>query len=138
MYKLIPVLFLFLSGTFYLHAQNSIEVEIDNFGSDKGVAYIALYNTEASFLKTTFKGEKLKVSGRKVSYIFTNVPDGTYAVSLFHDEDENGELTTNFLGIPKERYGASNNAPANFGPPKWKDAKFEVRKGETVKQEIKL
>ncbi|UJH92794.1 DUF2141 domain-containing protein [Antarcticibacterium sp. 1MA-6-2] len=132
---LIPV---FLFGTLYLHAQNSIEVEIDNFKSDKGLVLLGLYNTEASFLETPFKGEKVKISGGKATFTFTNIPDGTYAITLIHDEDKNDELTKNFLGIPKEGYGASNDAPANFGPPKWKDAKFEISNGETVKQKIRL
>lgn len=128
----------FLFGTFFLHAQNSIEVEIDHFKSDKGLVLLALYNTEASFLEKPYKGEKVKIAGGKANYTFTDIPDGTYAITLVHDEDKNDELTKNFLGIPKEGYGASNDAPANFGPPKWEDAKFEIGNGETVKQKIRL
>jgi uncharacterized protein (DUF2141 family) len=70
--------------------------------------------------------------------IFTNVPDGDYAVSCFHDEDDNGKLNM-FMGMmPTEDYGTSNNAPANFGPPKWIDAKFEIKDGETKTFEINL
>ena len=39
-----------------------------------------------------------------------DIPPGTYAIKLHIDENENGELDTNFLGIPKEQYGISNNA----------------------------
>lgn len=130
--------FLFLIGTFFVNAQNTIEVEINNFDSNKGVALIGLYNTESSFLVEEYQGLEADVRDKKVILSFTDIPDGTYAISVFHDEDENGELTTNFIGIPKEAYGSSNNAPSNFGPPKWKDAKFEVRNGQTVKQKITL
>lgn len=136
--KNILLITIFLFGTSYLHAQNSIEVEIDNFESDKGFALVALYNTEASFLKNPFKGEKVKIEGGKSTFKFSDIPDGTYAITLFHDEDKNDELTKNFLGIPKEGFGASNNAPANFGPPKWKDANFELKNGQTVKQKIRI
>lgn len=138
MKNLITSILLILVPTQYINAQNTIEVEITNFDHNGGVAFIGLYNSEKTFLKTLYKGEKAEIKNRKVVLTFEDIPDGTYAISAFHDADENGELTTNFLGIPKEKYGASNNAPARFGPPKWKDAKFEVRNGETVYQKIKL
>ncbi len=136
--KITLALFLFLCSSFLLNAQNQIEVEITNFKSNKGVAYIGLYDSENSFLNTAFKGEKLMIKNNKVVYTFKDIPAGNYAISAFHDEDENGELSTNFIGIPKESYGASNNAPSHFGPPKWKDARFRVAAGETVYQKIKL
>ncbi|MDT0689148.1 DUF2141 domain-containing protein [Salegentibacter sp. F188] len=138
MNKIIPALIFFLFGTFFLNAQNTIEVEITNFESNKGYVLVALHNTEDSFLKEEFLGRKSEIKEDKVVVEFDDVPDGTYAISLFHDEDADGEMNTNFIGMPKENYGVSNNAPANFGPPKWKDAKFEVKNGETVKQEIEL
>ncbi|MCM4159915.1 DUF2141 domain-containing protein [Antarcticibacterium flavum] len=131
-------LLIFLFGTFLTNAQNTIEVEITNFDNNTGVAFIGLYNSEGAFLKTLYKGEKAEIKNRKVVLTFEDIPNGTYAISAFHDADENGELTTNFIGIPKEKYGASNNAPSRFGPPKWKDARFEVRNGETVYQKIEL
>ncbi len=85
-----------------------------------------------------YKGEIAKIFNQRVAITFTDIPNGTYTISVFHDENEDGEINTNFLCIPKESYGASNNAPSNFGPPKWKDAKFEVKNGQTVKQKIRL
>ena len=138
MNKIFPALTFFLFGTFFLNAQNNIEVEITNFKSNKGFVLVSLHNTEGSFLKEEFIGKKSEIKDGKVVLEFNDVPDGTYAISLFHDEDDNGEMNTNFMGFPQENYGVSNNAPANFGPPKWKDAKFEVKNGETIKQEIEL
>lgn len=133
----ILMLIVFFCGNFTLHAQNSIEVEITNFASDKGVVQIGLFNTETSFLDKIYKGKEVKIKDRKAVTIFTEIPDGTYAISVFHDKNEDKKLNT-FLGIPAENYGASNNAPSKFGPPKWKDAKFEVRNGELLKQKISL
>ncbi len=138
MKNLILILFIFLNGIFILNAQNTIEVEVSNFESNKGAAYIGLYNAENSFLENEYKGEIVEIKNKKAVLVFKDIPDGTYAVSVFHDEDGNGKLTTGFLGIPKERYGASNNAKGVFGPPKWDNAKFEVRNGELVKQTISL
>lgn len=129
---------IFLSGILNLNAQNTIEVEVVNFDSNNGTAFIGLYNTEGSFLENEYKGGKVAINDRKAVLTFKDIPDGIYAISVFHDEDGNGELTTNFLGIPKESYGASNNAKGTFGPPKWENAKFEVGNGEVLKIKIRL
>ena len=131
------MLLVFLNGSLILNAQNTIEVEIINFESDKGVAQVGLFNTETSFLDKVYKGKAVKIKDQKAIAIFTDIPDGTYAISVFHDKNEDEKLNT-FLGIPTEKYAASNNAPSKFGPPKWKDAKFEVKNGENVKQKISL
>lgn len=138
MKKLIPLFIIFLSGTLFLNAQNSIEIEIHNFESNKGQALVGLYNSEDSFLKEEYEGKIVKISNNKAVLSFDGLPDGFYAVTVIHDEDGDEELTTNFLGIPKESIGASNDAPAIFGPPKWKNAMFEVRNGETLKKKINL
>lgn len=49
---------------------------------------------------------------------------GSYAIQVFHDLDSNGKLKTNFIGIPREPIGTSNNAKGKMGPPKFEDAKF--------------
>lgn len=131
------MLLVFFTASLILNAQNTIQVEIINFASDQGVAQIGLFNTESSFLDKIYKGKEVKIKDQKAVATFTDIPDGTYAISVFHDKNEDKKLNT-FLGIPTENYGASKNAPAKFGPPKWKDAKFEVRNGEVVKQKISL
>jgi uncharacterized protein (DUF2141 family) len=55
---------------------------------------------------------------------FDPIPQGTYAVACFHDENGNGKLDRNVLGIPTEGTVASNHARSTFGPPKYEDAKF--------------
>lgn len=114
-----------------------IIVKISNFDSDDGKAIIGLYDSEAKWLSKTIDGKVSKIENETCEVVFENVPKGTYAISLFHDENDNDKLDTNFLGIPKEDTGSSNNAPARFGPPKWSAAKFEVA-NETVIQNIKL
>jgi uncharacterized protein (DUF2141 family) len=52
------------------------------------------------------------------------IPNGAYAISLFIDVNGNQEFDTNFLGLPKEQYGFSNNAMGTFGPPKFEPASF--------------
>ncbi len=56
---------------------------------------------------------------------FENVPAGTYAISAFHDANNNGKLDSNFLGLPLEAVGMSNN-PKLAGPPRFKPARFKI------------
>ncbi len=64
------------------------------------------------------------------------LPAGTYGLRIMHDVNDNGELDSNFVGIPSEPWAFSNNATGNFGPPSWKDVSFEL-KGEAT-QTIQL
>ena len=61
-----------------------------------------------------------------------NVPPGTYAAQAFHDENGNGELDRNILGLPKEAMGFSNDAPMRMGPPRFDSAAFTVQPKDTA------
>ncbi|RMA64714.1 DUF2141 domain-containing protein [Ulvibacter antarcticus] len=121
-----------------LQAQNTVDLKITGFENNDGQAMIALYNSEDSFLATRYKGSLLEIKNKEVSTSFSDLPDGIYAVSIVHDEDKNGKLNMIMGFIPSEETGSSNDAPANFGPPTWEDAKFELRNGEVVKMQIKM
>lgn len=111
-------------------AQNTHTILIDFKGikSDKGVLFVALYNTEKSFLKEGYKGEIVKITNKKARVEFHDIPEGIYAVSCFHDINDNKKMDTNFIGIPKEPIGISNDAKGFMGPPRYKEAKFLVNK----------
>jgi len=118
-------------------SEQDIQVTIKNLNSNDGKVFISLYKNEDNFLETGFKGDVVQINNKSCEYIFENIQPGTYAISFFHDENDNGKMDTNVIGIPKEDYGCSNNARGTLGPPKWEDAKFEV-KSETVNQIITL
>ncbi len=61
-----------------------------------------------------------------VSISTDSLPAGDYAVRVMHDENDNGELDSNMIGIPREPWGTSNDAKGSFGPPSWDDAKFSM------------
>lgn len=69
--------------------------------------------------------------------VFAGLPAGVYAVSVFHDENVNEKLDKNFMGVPKEGYGASNNPKKKMGPPNFDEAKFQLS-GTEQSVEIKL
>jgi uncharacterized protein (DUF2141 family) len=103
-----------------------LTVTVDNVRSDRGAILAALYDSEASFMKqplarATFK---VKAANGDVQYVFHDLPAGKYALAAFHDENENGQLDKNFIGIPKEGYGFSNSM-GGARPPGFTQAAFE-------------
>jgi len=120
------------------HKQNNtVVVNITNLESNNGNVFIAIYNSEKNFLNKGFKSFQTKIKNNSCKVVFKDIPNGTYAISMFHDENENNKMDTNFIGIPKEGYGCSNNAKGFMGPPKWEDAKFQIN-DESIIQHIKL
>ena len=67
---------------------------------------------------------------------FDNIQDSIIAVSVYQDEDSNGELDTNFLGMPSEPVGVSNDAKGIFGPPSYEDAEFRFTSSKTINVKI--
>lgn len=117
----------------------SINLEITGFDSNEGTVKIALFNSYESYTKTgkTFKTADVKIVGNKAKVSFENIPYGEYAVTLFHDENDNNEFDTGLFGIPTEGYAFSNNATGIMGPASYEDAKFNLNQ-ETVKQKLTI
>jgi uncharacterized protein (DUF2141 family) len=111
---------------------NQIHVEIDGLRNDKGRTVCSLFSSAGDFPK---KAEKAVVhtssviTNRHAVCEFSGVAPGTYAISAFHDENSNGKLDTNFMGIPREGVGASNGAKGHLGPPKFDAAAFRFEGG---------
>lgn len=115
----------------------TITVNISNIQTIKGKLIIGLYNSEVSFMEKPFVGKIEEVKETTCHVTFENIPNGNYAISLFHDENDNNKIDTNFLGIPNEAYGCSNNAKGFMSPPKWADAVFTLNT-ESIIQNINL
>ncbi len=106
---------------------STLTVTILNFRNNQGQVSVALYNKEEGFPKSPDKALKIvtaPISNKKSIVVFESLPPGDYAISVFHDENKNGKMDSNFFGIPKEGVGASNDARGHMGPPHYKDAKF--------------
>lgn len=135
MKKVILIIAIIFSGLLTTNAQEksfNITVNISGLDSNKGKVLIALYNEKGQFLKKGFRGGMTQITDKKISYVFEEIPKGEYAVSFFHDENDNNKMDTNFFGIPKEDYGCSNNATGFMGPPKYDDAKFILETDKTI------
>ncbi|MBB3265676.1 uncharacterized protein (DUF2141 family) [Azospirillum sp. OGB3] len=55
-----------------------------------------------------------------------DLPPGTYALRAYHDENGNGQLDRNLLGVPREGFGFGNDAPVLLAPPSFRDASVTV------------
>lgn len=116
-------------------AQNELIIEVQGVQSSNGNINIAVYNQAESFLK--FEGVYLSDSTRAnaghTQVKISNLPSGEYALAVFHDENGNNILDTNWLGIPKEPVGFSNARMKTFGPPSFKDCSFRLSSNQAVK-----
>ena len=109
-------------------AGSTVTVRVSTFRSVKGMLRCRLYARPDGFpgKPPVAAEESVAVSAKAMICAFSGVAPGTYAVALFHDENGDGKLDKNFLGIPREGVGVSNNKIRSFGPV-WEDAKFEVK-----------
>ncbi|MEN0005700.1 MAG: DUF2141 domain-containing protein [Bacteroidota bacterium] len=117
-----------------LLAQNSgtLQLSVTNVKATEGKIMIAVFDKEANFL-TSNRFKSVAVPADKKGTIeveIAGLPFGEYGISIFHDENDNNELDSNFMGIPKEPYGFSNNASGTFGPPSYKKAAFSFAKDQ--------
>ena len=99
-------------------------------------AYDQSVNGEERSERGLFSGIDSYIELKESHEFIINLPEGTYAIALFIDANENLKIDKNFLGIPKEQYGFSNNAMGKLSGPSFEQAKFRV-KGSAV-QNIKL
>ena len=134
MKKFIIIAGILISGNVFSQTGHDLTVKISGYKHLKGNIFIAVYNKAENYMNVS-KATLLAVFQPKTlidSYTFRNVPDGEYAATFFYDENGNGKLDTNFLGIPKEKNGFSNNAKGFFGPAKFDKAKFEHKATQEI------
>ena len=108
--------------------QATLILNVTGLRSEKGQVKLAVFDSPEKWLgeQPTYSST-IDVDGQSVTWRIDNVPYGDYGVAVFHDENSNGKMDKNFLGIPREPYGFSKNVRATFGPPKWGEAKFTVK-----------
>jgi uncharacterized protein (DUF2141 family) len=113
-----------------------LTIEITGAKSSKGLVMAEIFSDADSWLKKPISGERV-VSGERVLLVFKNLPSGRHAVSIFHDENGNGKLDTNLLGMPTEAFGFSRDAKGFMGPAKFDDAAIQMDTDLTIKVTLK-
>ncbi len=119
-----------------------ITIVVNGFKDNSGKARLLIFSDKE---KKYYPSEQKKAYGRfvvpiknkKVTFTFENLPYGEYAISVHHDEDNNGKVNTNWIGIPNEGLGSSKDAKGNFGPPSFDKAMVKLNK-EELKLEINM
>lgn len=119
-------------------SQAVLTVEVTGIKTKKGKVYVALFRKKDDFptVQAKFKGLLVPADGTTVQARFSDIPADTYAIACFHDENDNGKLDKNALGVPTEIYGFSNDARATFSAPSFESASFTLK--EARKMSIRL
>jgi uncharacterized protein (DUF2141 family) len=104
----------------------------------EGTVYLTLFDKAEGFpsqRKKAIMYRIKKVKSKSMKIVFDSVKYGSYAIALWHDQNDNKKLDKNFIGIPKEGFGVSRDAKGSMGPPKFKDAVFKhdkAKNGQTI------
>lgn len=133
------ILFILLMLPMTVIAQHTLKLQITNVKNTNGEIRAAMYSNEDDFLKfnKVFKASAEKAVKGNTTLVFKDIPQGTYAVAVFHDENSNEKLDTNFMGIPKEPLGFSIGKMKTFGPPSFKECAFKLESDREISIEIK-
>lgn len=112
----------------------TIHAAIDGVRGDAGRIACAFFRSGDGFPVASPPSPAVIVTAtirdRGAVCVFRDVPPGTYAIAAMHDENRNGHLDRNWLGIPTEGYGFSENASASLGAPSFQHASFAFDGGE--------
>ena len=118
-----------------------IHVQILHISNSIGTVDCALFESPEGFptevLRSATNIMIIKVRKTQARCDFEDIPPGTYALAVIHDENMNGKLDTNALGIPTEGYGFSNDVRGLFGAPAFSAASFAYD-GRTLELTIDL
>ncbi len=120
---------------------SGIQVKVPNIKNSTGVVACALFESSAGFptefLHSATNITMIKIRDTQARCNFLDIPPGTYALAVIHDENMDGKLGTNFLGVPTEGYGFSSGAEALMSAPSFEAASFSYD-GQNLDLTIKL
>ncbi|MCF6329254.1 MAG: DUF2141 domain-containing protein [Henriciella sp.] len=105
---------------------SDLTINIEGIKDAGGTINIGLFDEATYKGDGAINGANLKVENDAVTVTFEGLEPGEYAVRLFHDVNDDGEMNTNPFGMPTEPYAFSNDARGRFGPAQWDAAKFTV------------
>ncbi len=107
----------------------TLTVKVEGLRNSDGHVLLSLFKDGAGFPdddKKAIASDGKPANGGTVTFTFANLSPGNYAISGLHDENDNKEMDTNMLGIPKEGFAISNISKKVMSSPSYKDAAFQV------------
>jgi uncharacterized protein (DUF2141 family) len=105
----------------------SLTVAIGGFRNSEGVALVSIFRSSRGFpdeISEAVANRRVMIAKRRATVVFEDLPCGIYAVTVHHDENDNGRMDRNWLGIPREGHGASKDPRGLFGPPNFPESTF--------------
>ncbi len=126
--KLILAIILLTSSLAHSQEGHQLIVRIEGIKDVTGHMQIGLYNNDESFPKVDEEFERFYIPVDSISVIYKieNLLEGYYAIAIYHDKNSNKKIDKNFIGIPKERYGFSNNVRPRFSAPSFEKTKIFI------------
>ena len=104
-----------------------LEVTVEGLRTSKGILRLAIFDNPIEFPRgVEVRSLNVKPTSGNTVALFKGMKPGIYALAIHHDENVNNEMDTNFIGLPKEGFGFSNNAKIFFGPPRFTEASFSL------------
>ena len=122
MKKILLTYFIICLYSAFSFSQNKLSIEIKELHNNKGQIHLFIFDKDQNKINDV----KSKIENNECYITIENLSSGEYAFKYFHDENNNDKLDCNWMGIPKEGYGFSNNAKGNFGPPPFEQWVFEI------------
>lgn len=114
----------------------TLTIEITNMKEAKGEMIISVYSPENEFLgEETYKTYTVKVESPMTKTI-VNLPAGSYGIFVAHDKNSDGEVNTNFIGVPTEAVGVSKNKLGGFSKPDFEECAVKLHSNQTIKIEL--
>ena len=109
----------------------NLTVTVEQVRNSKGEIRFSIFNVPSQFPQgNELDSKDVPAQLGFVTVQFYNLVLGAYAIAIHHDENSDGEMNTNFIGLPKEGYGFSNNAKVNFAAPAFEAAAFNLDVGD--------
>ena len=94
-----------------------LTIDVAGLKNAHGTVMVAVFDRADHFLTQPVRTAAVAAQPGQVQLRISDLAPGDYAVSLYHDENGNGKLDKNPVGMPTEPYGFSNDAAGSFGPP---------------------
>lgn len=119
----------------------SLELRVTNLESEKGLIRVLIFSSSDGFPEDPSKAIKalsIPIKSKKASLKINDLQAGNYAISVFHDENEDGKIRKNFFGYPLNKFGFSNNPNGFLSIPSFSRCAFSVEAGQYTYHEIVL
>jgi uncharacterized protein (DUF2141 family) len=119
----------------------ALRIEISGLRNTRGDAGCLLFNSADGYPEShpkAYREQHARIEQGAAVCEFKDIAPGTYAAIVWHDENLNGRMDKNFLGLPQEGYVATNNVRPAMSAPKFKDASFAVTAGTPTSLAVQI